>query len=307
MNVMRQQTIKRSLSLTGVGLHSGRPVRISMKPVPANHGIVFVRTDVAGSPEIPAQYDRVVDTKLCTCIGADGATVGTVEHLMAALYAMGLDNLRIELDGPEVPIFDGSSQIWIEHLQQVGVKRLVEGRGAVVVRRTVEARNGDAFARLEPSSRFRVTASIDFDHPLISSQTFTFDFGRAGFINEIAAARTFAFKREVDALRSIGLAQGGSLCNAIVVDDFSILNPEGLRFSDEFVRHKVLDAIGDLALSGERLVGHLILNRSGHALNNQLLHALFEDARNFRRVGAGAGEIRDATPFELPILVPSRS
>ena len=305
--MIRQKTISRSISVTGIGLHSGRPVTLRMTPAAPGTGIVFLRNDVDRSLPIEARYDRVVDTRLCTCIGRDGVTVGTVEHLMSALYGLGVDNLMIDLDGPEIPILDGSAKGWVEHLLEAGLVNQRRARKVLVVRRPVEVRLGDATARLEPSSRFRVTASIDFDHALVSRQTYSFDFGAAGFVEEICKARTFAFKREVDFLRSQGLAQGGSLDNAIVVDDFSILNSDGLRYSDEFVRHKILDAIGDLALSGEQVIGHLILDRSGHALNNRLVHELLSDERNFRRIVAAEPHGVEDHAMTLPAMVTSAS
>ena len=305
--MIRQKTIGRSISVNGIGLHSGQPTTLRMTPAAVGTGIVFLRNDLDRSVPIEARYDRVVDTRLCTCLGRDGVIVSTVEHLMAALYGLGVDNLMIDLDGPEIPILDGSSQGWVDHLLEAGLVEQRRARKVLVVRRPIEARIGDATARLEPSSRFRVTASIDFDHALISQQTYSFDFGASGFVKEISKARTFAFKREVDFLRSQGLAQGGSLDNAIVVDDFSILNPDGLRYRDEFVRHKILDAIGDLALSGEQVIGHLILNRSGHALNNRLVHELFSDERNFRRIAAAEPQDLQEQAVSISTLVPSAS
>lgn len=298
--MLAQRTLKRAVSMTGNGLHSGRPVRVRLVPAPAGNGIVFQRTDLEGEPAIQAAYDRVVDTRLCTTLGADGVRVGTVEHLMSALYGIGIDNVQVLVDGPEIPILDGSSQPWIQAILKAGTRRQHRCRRLMVVRRAVTVRDGDAWARFEPSSRFRISARVDFDHPLISRHLFTFDFSELDFVQKIAGARTFAFKREVEALRSMGLAKGGSLDNAIVIDDFSILNPEGLRFADEFVRHKVLDAIGDIALSGEKVIGHLVLHRSGHALNNQLLHQLFSDARNYRLVETERRGALPAHGVEVP-------
>ena len=298
--MLAQRTLKRAINVTGKGLHSGRPVHVRLVPAPAGNGIVFQRTDLEGAPTVQAAYDRVVDTRLCTTLGLGEVRVGTVEHLMSALYGIGVDNVQVLVDGPEIPILDGSSQPWIRAILEAGTRRQQRCRRLMVVRRAVTVRDGDAWARFEPSSRFRISARVDFDHPLISRHLFTFDFSELDFVQQIASARTFAFKREVEALRSMGLAQGGSLENAIVIDDFSILNPEGLRFADEFVRHKVLDAIGDIALSGEKLVGHLVLHRSGHALNNQLLHALFADARNYRLVETERQSALPAHGVDLP-------
>jgi UDP-3-O-[3-hydroxymyristoyl] N-acetylglucosamine deacetylase len=303
--VIAQKTIRQTICVTGVGLHSGEPVTLRMVPAAVGTGIVFLRNDLDRAVPIEARYDRVVDTRLCTVIGRDGATVSTVEHIMSALYGIGIDNLVIDLDGPEVPILDGSASVWVREIEAVGTVSQRRAKSVVVVKRAIEARLGDAYARLEPSSRFRVTANIDFDHPLISRQEFTFDFGHTSFVEQIARARTFAFKREVDTLRANGLALGGSLDNAIVIDDFNILNPDGLRYADEFVRHKILDAIGDLALVGEQVVGHLILHRSGHALNNLLVRELLSDARNFRRVVASEPETLPAIGVEWPVWQPA--
>ena len=295
-----QRTLKRMVNMKGTGLHSGQPVTVQLVPAPAGNGIVFQRTDLEGQPVIPAAYDRVVDTRLCTTLGMGEVRVATIEHLMSALYGVGVDNVQVRVDGPEIPILDGSSQPWIQAILEAGTRRQQRCRRLMVVRRAVTVRDGDAWARFEPSSRFRISARVDYDHPLISRHLFTFDFSELDFVQKIASARTFAFKREVEALRSMGLALGGSLDNAIVVDDFSILNPDGLRFVDEFVRHKVLDAIGDVALAGEKLVGHLVLHRSGHALNNQLLHAVFADARNYRLVSTERQSALPAHGVELP-------
>jgi UDP-3-O-[3-hydroxymyristoyl] N-acetylglucosamine deacetylase len=272
-----QRTVHLRQSVEGVGLHGGRPVRLTLAPAPVDHGLVFVRTDLAHPVEIPARAEFVVDTTLNTTLARDGARVGTVEHLLAALRGLGVDNVRIELDGPEVPILDGSSAGWVRLLDAAGIRAQKAPRKVAVVRRPVSVQEGDKEVRLTPAPAFSVHCAIDFRHPLITDQRFGVELSARTFVREIASARTFGFKREVDLLRSRGLALGGSLENAIVVDDFHILNPEGLRFPDEFVRHKILDAIGDLALVGHPLVGALHATKTGHALNLKLVRRLLSE------------------------------
>ena len=296
--MMKQTTIREAVGVDGVGLHSGAPVCVRLLPAASNTGVVFVRSDLPGAPSIPARYDQVVSTQLCTTLGEGAATVATVEHLMAALYGMGVDNVIVDLNGPEVAILDGSAEVWVQLIESVGIHELKSPRRVVVVKRSVEVRDGDAVARFEPSSRFHISAEIDFDHPLISRQRVHFDFSRRSFASRVGSARTFAFKEEVEALQVMGLAKGGSLDNAIVIDEFSVVNPEGLRYNDEFVRHKVLDAIGDISLAGEMIVGHLIVERAGHGVHCKLLDALFADERNYRRVAA-AGELAPGRHAEL--------
>ena len=272
-----QRTLKQPVSCHGLGLHSGVPVSLTLLPAPANHGIVFVRTDLRRQVEIPALAEYVVDTALATTIGRDGVRVGTVEHLLAALAGVGVDNARVELDGPEVPIMDGSAAPFAYLLKSAGVRVLSEPKSFLVIKKSVTVAEGDKEATLAPSTRFRIDCTIDFDHPLISDQTLSFDFSERNFSREIARARTFGFLRDVEKLKAVGLARGGSLENAIVVDDFSIVNPDGLRFPDEFVRHKLLDAIGDVALFGRPVLGHLRAFKTGHALNQKLVQRVLAD------------------------------
>jgi UDP-3-O-[3-hydroxymyristoyl] N-acetylglucosamine deacetylase len=284
---LSQRTVAERISISGVGLHSGQPVTLTLVPAPANSGVVFVRTDLPGRPEVPARPEFVVDTALATSLGRGAARVGTVEHLLAALVGMGIDNVRAELDGPEVPIMDGSSAPFCFLIRSVGTVSQSRPKNFLVIKRPVEVREGDKFARLVPAARFSVSCTIDFRHPLITDQTFRMDFSDRTFDREIAKARTFGFLRDVEKLKSIGLARGGSLDNAIVVDDFNILNPDGLRFPDEFVRHKILDAVGDLSLLGMPVVGHLEAYKSGHALNQKLVGAILADAEAYAVVAAG--------------------
>lgn len=278
-----QQTLKASIGCVGVGLHSGQRVRLTFRSAPVDHGIVFRRTDLG--IDIPARFDRVVDTRLCTVIEQDGARVGTVEHVMAALAGCGIDNAVVELDGPEPPVHDGSAAEFMFLLDCAGIVAQDAPRRAIEIRRPVRVSDGDAFAELRPGSLgFDMAMSIDFSAPAIGRQALSLRLSPECFRHELARARTFTLAEEIDQLRAAGLAQGGSLDNAVVVDQARVLNPAGLRAPDEFVRHKLLDAVGDLALAGAQLRGRFIGHRSGHALNNRLLRALFADRTAWREV-----------------------
>ena len=266
-----QRTFKQRASFDGIGLHTGEPVRLTLAPAPADTGIVFVRTDLAPELEIPAQCGCVVDAVLNTSLGRDGVRIGTVEHILAALAGCGIDAARIEVEGPEVPIGDGSSAPFVQLIQRAGIHELRAPRRFLQVRKPVVIVQGDKIAKLLPARRLRMTYTVDFQHPLISDQTCALELDGRSFQKEIARARTFGFKRDVESLHRAGLARGGSLENAVVVDDFHILNPEGLRFPDEFVSHKILDALGDLALLGMPVIGHFVAVKSGHALNHLLV------------------------------------
>ncbi|MFN0062436.1 MAG: UDP-3-O-acyl-N-acetylglucosamine deacetylase [Myxococcaceae bacterium] len=286
-----QRTLERPVACEGVGLHSGAKVRLLLRPAAANSGLTFVRTDLERPVSIPALSAYVVDTALATSLARDGVRVGTVEHLLAALYGCGVDNARIELDGPEVPIMDGSAAPFAEMIFEAGLRTLEEPKRLLVVRRPVTVRDGDKEATLSPGRGLRIDCTIDFQHPLISDQALGIDVSDQVFAKDIARARTFGFLRDVERLKAAGLARGGSLDNAIVVDEFSILNPDGLRFPDEFVRHKALDALGDLALSGYPLVGHVRLRKSGHGLHHQLVQKLLADPTAYEVVAARPKEI----------------
>lgn len=272
-----QTTIADRATVAGVGLHSGHPVRMTLAPAAADSGIIFVRTDLDNA-EVPALWDRVTDTMLCTRISGDeGVDVGTVEHLMAALAGCRIDNLRIELDGPEVPIMDGSSEAFVQLIDQTGVQLLSSERRAIKVLKTIEIEQDGKLARLEPADRFELNFEIDFDHAAIGRQSRGLTFVNGAFKSQISRARTFGFLHEVEHLQKLGLARGGSLENAIVVDKNGVMNDDGLRFDDEFVRHKILDSVGDLYLAGAPILGRFHGVRAGHALNNSLLRALFAD------------------------------
>jgi UDP-3-O-[3-hydroxymyristoyl] N-acetylglucosamine deacetylase len=274
-----QHTLKDVIDCSGIGLHSGARVSMTLCPAEPDRGIVFRRTDIAGGGiEIPARWDAVVDTRLNTTLGdANGVTIGTVEHVMAALSGAGVDNAVIELNGPEVPIMDGSAAPFIFLIECAGVVEQDAPRRVVEILRPVSVGDRQRSAMLSPGNSFSVSFEIDFEGTLIRQQQFFGDFSNGAFRRDIARARTFGFEDEVAELQAAGLARGGSLDNAIVVSGDRILNDDGLRFEDEFVRHKVLDSIGDLYLAGGQIIGHFHGFRSGHGLNHELLRALFAD------------------------------
>jgi len=287
----QQRTLENPVATRGVGLHTGAQVTLTLRPAPADHGIVFHRVDLPGSPGIPASARFVVDTALATTLGQGQARVGTVEHLLAALSGLGIDNLRVEVDGPEVPILDGSAGPFGYLVRSAGIRILEEPKSFVLIKRPVTLMDGDREASIAPCDRLRIDCAIDFHHPLVSGQSLSIDFSGSAFSRELARARTFGFLKDVERLKSAGLAQGGSLENAIVVDEFSILNPEGLRYPDEFVRHKTLDALGDLALFGHPVIGHLRVRKSGHALHHRLVNRVLADASSYAIVRARRREL----------------
>jgi UDP-3-O-[3-hydroxymyristoyl] N-acetylglucosamine deacetylase len=286
-----QRTLKASISCVGVGLHSGQRVSMTLRPAGVGHGIVFRRTDL--DLDIPARFDAVVDTRQCTVLGSQRdptARVATVEHVLAALAGGGIDNAVVELDAPEPPILDGSSAPFVFLLDCAGSVEQDAPRSAIEIRRPVRVEDGDAFAELRPiapgAAWLDMAISIDFTAAAIGRQALSLRLTPAGFRQELSRARTFALAEEIDQLRAAGLAQGGSLDNAVVVDQARVLNPTGLRMPDEFARHKLLDAVGDLALAGAPLIGRFVAHRSGHTLNNRLLRALFADRRAWREMPA---------------------
>jgi UDP-3-O-[3-hydroxymyristoyl] N-acetylglucosamine deacetylase len=291
--VLQQRTLARPVVLQGVGLHSGRAIAVTLLPAPANSGVELVRVDLPGRPSVPARSEFVTDTALATSLGRGAARVSTVEHLLAAVAGLGVDNLRVELDGPEVPIMDGSALPFAQAIQRAGLRAQGEAKSFLVILRTVTVRDGDKEATFSPARRFRIDCTIDFQHPLISDQQYCLEFNDRSFLREVAAARTFGFLRDVDRMRARGLARGGSLANAVVVDDFSILNPEGLRFPDEFVRHKLLDALGDVALLGRPVLGALTAYKTGHALNQRLVAEVLADPANYEVVRARLPDVQE--------------
>jgi UDP-3-O-[3-hydroxymyristoyl] N-acetylglucosamine deacetylase len=279
-----QHSLAGSVSCAGIGLHSGKAVRMTLKPAGIDHGIVFVRTDVSEfARRIPALAIKVTTTKLGTTIAnSAGTSVATIEHLMAALFGMGIDNAIVELDGPEVPILDGSSEPFIDMIDSVGMRALGAPRRALEILKTVEVRHGDKVARLEAFDGFELDVTVDFKSLAIGRQRVVFDCTPKSFANDLGAARTFGFADQVEALQAQGLALGGSLDNAIVIDGDEIVNAQAMRFGDEFARHKALDAIGDLALAGAPIKGRYVAQLAGHEMNVELVRALLADPSAWR-------------------------
>ena len=271
---MKQRTIKRSVEAVGIGLHKGVPVKLRLEPLGEDSGIVFYRSDKGVS--IPLNPENVVDTKMATVIGKNGVVISTIEHLMSVVYAFGIDNLRIIVDNDEVPIMDGSAISFVMMIEEAGIKELDAPKKFIKITKEVMVKDGEKFATLKPSEKISFNFEINFDHPFIGNQKYEFNFSTNSYIEEIARARTFGFLKEVQYLRSIGLALGGSLENAIVLDDKKILN-DSLRFKDEFVRHKILDAIGDMSLIGANFIGSYIAFASGHYLNHLLTKKLVQE------------------------------
>jgi UDP-3-O-[3-hydroxymyristoyl] N-acetylglucosamine deacetylase len=303
MAYWNQRTVAKRVSCTGIGLHSGKPATLTLAPAAVDAGVSFVRMDLG--VEIPARNEYVADTTLSTNLALGSARVHTVEHVMAALHGMGIDNCRVEVDGPEIPILDGSAAPFVCLLREAGVQVQRAGRRYLVVEQPVEIRDGDRLARLDPAASFCIEFTADFGHPLITNQAFRVTITDRAFEREVARARTFCFRRDIERMQAAGLAQGGSLENAIVVDEFSILNPDGLRFPDEFARHKVLDAVGDLALFGLPVLGLLTAVKSGHALNQALVKKVLADPTSHRVVRISAeAEAPRARPAAPPLAVP---
>ena len=279
-----QHTLAGHASCVGVGLHTGKPVRVTLKPAGVDHGIVFVRVD---APEfgrrIAALVDKVTTTELGTTLAKSaGVSVATVEHLMAALFGMGIDNAIVEIDGPEVPILDGSSEPFIEMIEMTGTRALGAPRRMLEILKPVEVRVGNKLARLEPFDGFELDVTVEFSTRAIGRQRVVFDCTPQSFANDLGAARTFGFLHQVEAMQAKGLALGGSLENAVVIDGDAIVNQEGLRFADEFVRHKALDAVGDLALAGAPIKGRYVAERAGHEMNVALVRAVLADTSAWR-------------------------
>jgi UDP-3-O-[3-hydroxymyristoyl] N-acetylglucosamine deacetylase len=277
--MLRQRTLKSLVSASGVGLHTGQKVRITLRPAPIDSGIVFRRVDLEAPVDIPARAELVGEARLASTLVKGEVRVHTVEHLMSALGGLGVDNAYVDLDAPELPIMDGSASPFVLLIQQAGIEEQAAAKKFLRVTRRVEIKDGDKWARFDPYEGYRLSFSIEFRHPVIerSTQSVTVDFAETSYLKEIARARTFGFMHEVEDLRDSGLALGGGLDNAVVLDEYRVLNAEGLRFADEFIRHKLLDAIGDLYLLGHPLLGAFTAHKSGHALNNRLLRAALAD------------------------------
>jgi len=276
---MYQTTIKKSVELVGIGLHKGSPVKLRLEPMESNSGIVFYRSDVSVS--IPLVPENVVDTKMATVIGKNGHVISTIEHLLSAVYAYGIDNLRVIVDADEVPVMDGSSASYCMLLDEAEVIQLDVPKKIMRIKKEIEVQEGEKYVKLSPAPDLQYDFTIKFPHPVIQKQEFVLKFTKESYKKEISRARTFGFLHEVQYLRSKGLALGGSLENAIVLDEKKILNPEGLRFEDEFVRHKILDAIGDMSLIGMNFIGNYEALAGSHDLNHKLTLALLADKENY--------------------------
>jgi UDP-3-O-[3-hydroxymyristoyl] N-acetylglucosamine deacetylase len=290
--MIRQRTFKTTVRATGVGLHTGQKVTMVLRPAPIDTGIVFCRSDLPGNPAIPARAGNVSNTTLATVIEKDGARVSTVEHLMSAFAGLGIDNAYVDVSAEEVPIMDGSAGTFVFLIQSAGIEEQNALKRYLRVLERVEIVEDDRHVRLEPFNGFKIGFSIDFHHPVFaaSRSEVVVDFADVSYVREIARARTFGFTQEVEALRSRGLGRGGSLDNAIVVDDFRVLNADGLRFEDEFVKHKALDAVGDLYLLGRPIIAAFYGHKSGHALNNALARKLLADRDAWEEVTFDAVE-----------------
>jgi UDP-3-O-[3-hydroxymyristoyl] N-acetylglucosamine deacetylase len=290
--MLKQRTLKSAVQTTGVGLHTGVKVVLKIRPAPVDNGIVFVRSDLPGAPAIPALAGNVTDTRLSTLIEAHGARVSTIEHLMSALSGLGVDNAFVDVSGPEVPILDGSSAPFIFLMQSVGLVEQSAAKRYIRILKPLEVTQGDKVARFEPYNGFRITYEGQFNHPAFdkTGSSVTVDFADTSYVREVARARTFGFTQDVEMLRSQGLALGGSLENAIVMDEFRVLNADGLRYTDEFLRHKILDAVGDLYLLGHPLIGSFLGHKSGHALNNVAARTLLADTSAWAWASFAAGD-----------------
>jgi UDP-3-O-[3-hydroxymyristoyl] N-acetylglucosamine deacetylase len=283
---IQQRTLGNSISAVGVGLHTGKRMTITLNPAPVDAGISFRRTDLDGNPVIPANPERVGDTRLSTTLEKEGVRVSTVEHLMAAFAGLGIDNALVDVDGPEIPIMDGSAGPFVFLIESAGIREQGTPREYIRILETIELVDGDKWARLEPADTYNISFSIDFDHPVLrqSEQTVSFSFESGSFVKDVSRARTFGFVHDVEQLQTQGLVLGGGLENAIVLDDNQILNEDKLRYCNEFVKHKVLDALGDLYLLGRPIIGAFSAHKSGHALNNRLIRALLESNESWERV-----------------------
>ncbi|MEN9658183.1 UDP-3-O-acyl-N-acetylglucosamine deacetylase [Iodobacter fluviatilis] len=302
--MFQQRTLKTTIRAVGVGLHSGERVTLVLKPAPINSGIVFQRVDLPESTPFRVTPALVNDTRLSSTLVKDGVRVGTIEHIMSAFAGLGIDNVIVEVDAPEMPIMDGSAAPFIYLLQSAGIVDQQAAKQFVRVLKPIEVIEGDKWVRLLPHEGYKVALTIDFAHPAFkkSAQTIKIDFANTNYVSEIARARTFGFIHEVEYLRMNGLARGGSMDNAIVIDEYRVLNDGGLRFEDEFVRHKVLDLIGDLYILGRPLIAAFEGYKSGHAMNNKLLRALLEDASNYEIVSFNERDKVPSSFHDLPAL-----
>jgi UDP-3-O-[3-hydroxymyristoyl] N-acetylglucosamine deacetylase len=301
--MIRQRTLKNAIRATGVGLHTGEKIHLTLRPAPANTGIVFCRVDLDPPVQIKASLENVGETRLSTTLVKAGARISTVEHLLSAMAGLGIDNAYVDLSAPEVPIMDGSAGPFVFLIQSAGIEEQKASKRFIRIKRAVEVRDGDKTARFEPFDGFKVGFTIEFDHPVFKSNTqhSEIDFSATSFVKEVSRARTFGFIAEIEQLHERELALGGSIDNAVVLDDYRVLNEDGLRYRDEFVKHKILDVIGDLYLLGSGMIGAFSGYKSGHELNNILLRTLMDDVTAWERV-----TFDDVTPplaFIQPVAV----
>lgn len=306
----RQRTLRSEVGCTGIGLHTGKKIRLNILPAPCGSGIVFKRIDLPGRPEVKARFDSVIDTTLATTIGSNGCRISTIEHLMAAFFGLGIDNAVVELDGPEVPIMDGSSAPFVFLIKSVGIREQRNPKTFLVIRKSFKMDDGNRSITISPSKELKIHYLIDFQHPLLRKQEYKLNFSGKDFISEISRARTFGFLKDVEMLKENGLAKGGSLDNAVVIDDFRILNEDGLRFRNEFVRHKILDFIGDLSIIGSPVIGRFVVRKSGHFLNHHTLRKLMASKKHWKMLSFKSPEEctqnRVRIPsFGIPDLVPA--
>jgi UDP-3-O-[3-hydroxymyristoyl] N-acetylglucosamine deacetylase len=301
VGMIKQRTLKSKIRAVGVGLHSGEKVVLSLRPAAADTGIVFRRTDLEPPAHERAQASSVVDTRLSTCIRVGPARISTVEHLMSAFAGLGIDNAYVDVSGPEIPILDGSAGPFVYLIQSAGIEEQRAAKRFIRILRPVEVRDGDKWARFDPYHGFRITFTIEYQHPVFASgqQSVCVDFADTSYIDEVSRARTYGFMQDVETMRAQGLGLGGSLDNAIVMDEYRVLNNDGLRYDNEFVKHKVLDAIGDLYLLGHPVIGAYSAHKSGHAVNNLLLRELLAEPAAYEQVSFARGE-------EAPALLQAR-
>jgi UDP-3-O-[3-hydroxymyristoyl] N-acetylglucosamine deacetylase len=288
---MNQRTISKAVEVIGIGLHKGEPIKLRLEPLEVNAGIVFYREDLALT--IPLTPSSVVDTQMATVIGNEKGTISTIEHFLSAVYAYGIDNMRVVVNGNEMPIMDGSAASFCLMLSEAGIQEQDAPKEIIRIKKAVEVRDGDKFVKLEPSDKVTFDFEIDFEHPVIGKQSQAYAFGTKPFLDEISRARTFGFARDIQYLQSINLALGASLNNAIGLDDEKVLNPEGLRFDNEFARHKILDAMGDMMVTGHNILGAYSSFAGSHKLNHELTVALLADATNYEMVSLRKSQSRE--------------
>lgn len=298
-----QRTIAKPIDFSGIGLHTGNKINVKLRPADANHGIVFHRSEGKRLVSIKACAENVVDTRMATVLGKGDLKVSTVEHLMAALYSFSIDNLHIDIDGPEVPIMDGSAAEFVKLIEEAGLINLTQSRKYLAIRKPISVIDGEKRISIIPSRFFRITSDIAFDHPSIALQNRSIKLSPEVFSRDIARARTFGFLKEVEYLKANGLARGGSLDNAIVINDEGVMNPDGLRYSDEFVRHKILDTIGDFSLTGYPILGHIRTYKAGHDINHKTVEKILASPDCWQLVEFSDEDLRLALQVDIPASV----